>query len=256
MLKITSRRRYRQLKRRVATLESQVQDLEFLKSLPKDKWITDFSRVIELLDSSTSQLRQDLVVLSLLKFKRDGYFVEFGATDGHDLSNTHLLEKQFGWNGILAEPARVYHSALRKNRNCHIDFRCVSGGGSESWVEFVESRVPALSTMKCYVDSDFHKEIRIEKARCTYNVETVSLSELLNHWQAPASIDYLSIDTEGSELEILQEFDFDMYDISVITCEHNYSGSRGRLYDLLTDNGYTRILDNVSMFDDWYVRIR
>ena len=108
--------------------------------------------------------------------------------------------------------------------------------------------------MKDYVGSDIHKEIRIEKAKSTYNVKTVSLVDLLNHWQAPTVIDYLSIDTEGSELEILLDFDFDIYDISVITCEHNYSDNRDKLYKLLVGNGYTRILDNISMFDDWYVR--
>ena len=247
MLKLTSRHRHRQLKRRS-------QEFEFLKSLPKERRITDVGRVIELLDSSTSQLKQDLVILSLLNFKRYGYYVEFGATDGYNLSNTYLLEKQFGWDGILVEPARVYHSALRKNRNSHIDFRCVAGVGSESRVQFVESSVPELSTMKDYVVSDFHKKIRIKKAKCTYSVKTVSLVDLLCHWQAPTVIDYLSIDTEGSELEILLYFNFDMYDISVITCEHNYSENRDKLYKLLVDNGYTRILDNISMFDDWYVR--
>ena len=254
MLKLTTRRRYRQLKRKVASLASGAQDLEFLKSLPKDRRITDIGRMIELLENSTSQLRQDLVILSLLKFKRDGFFVEFGATDGHDLSNTYLLEKQFGWEGILVEPARVYHSDLSKNRSCHIDFRCVAGGTGEQ-VEFVESRDSALSTMKDYVDSDLHKEVRIKEAKCTYKVETISLADLLRHWRAPTTIDYLSIDTEGSELDILQEFDFDTYEISTITCEHNYTENRDKLYDLLVANGYTRILADISMFDDWYVRI-
>ena len=54
-----------------------------------------------------SQLRQDLFVLNELDFKENGYFVEFGATDGIKLSNSYLLEKSFNWNGILAEPARI-----------------------------------------------------------------------------------------------------------------------------------------------------
>ena len=53
------------------------------------------------------KLRQDILVAVLARFKRNGYFVEFGATDGVYLSNTFLLEQQLGWTGILAEPARV-----------------------------------------------------------------------------------------------------------------------------------------------------
>ena len=65
---------------------------------------------------SNAQLLQDLWVLYELKEKRNGYFVEFGACDGMSLSNTLLLEKTFGWQGALAEPARAWHAALYANR--------------------------------------------------------------------------------------------------------------------------------------------
>jgi hypothetical protein len=76
-------------------------------------------------DKSKSQLFQDLFVLFILKEKRNGYFVEFGATNGIDLSNTYLLEKSYGWNGILAEPARCWLRDLKGNRNSSLDFRCI-----------------------------------------------------------------------------------------------------------------------------------
>ena len=74
---------------------------------------------------SNAQLLQDLWVLYELKEKRNGYFVEFGACDGISLSNTLLLEKTFGWQGALAEPARAWHAALYRNRNCYITDQCV-----------------------------------------------------------------------------------------------------------------------------------
>jgi hypothetical protein len=55
-----------------------------------------------LLEKSKAQLRQDLFVLSETHYKRNGYFVEFGAANGIDLSNTYLLETEFSWSGILA----------------------------------------------------------------------------------------------------------------------------------------------------------
>ena len=62
-----------------------------------------------------SQLGQEIFALIENDFKRDGFFVEFGATNGLELSNTHLLEKEFGWTGILAEPAKTWHEDLYKN---------------------------------------------------------------------------------------------------------------------------------------------
>ena len=66
--------------------------------------------------NSHAQMFQDLWALFETDMKRGGYFVEFGATDGREISNTYLLEKDYGWQGILAEPNPVWHDALRTNR--------------------------------------------------------------------------------------------------------------------------------------------
>ena len=84
-------------------------------------------------------------------------------------------------------------------------------------------------------------------------VETISLLDMLDKFDAPRHIDYLSIDTEGSEYEILRDFDFDKYKFSVITCEHNQTETRDRIYDLLTGKGYVRKMEDLSQQDDWYV---
>src|SRR5262249_2921713 len=74
---------------------------------------------------SQAQLFQDLRVVFLLKGKRNGFFVEIGAANGLDLSNTAILERDFQWKGILVEPAKCWHAALRTNRSVAIDHRCV-----------------------------------------------------------------------------------------------------------------------------------
>jgi hypothetical protein len=84
-------------------------------------------------------------------------------------------------------------------------------------------------------------------------VRTISLNDLLQKHNAPAEIDYLSIDTEGSEFEILNAFDFSKHRVKVITCEHNYTEMREKIFKLLTENGYSRIYVEFSGFDDWYV---
>ena len=205
----------------------------------------------ELLQHSKSHLRQDIFVLHELQFKRNGYFVEFGAANGVRSSNTYLLEKQFDWTGILSEPARVFHGHLRENRTATIDTRCV-WKESGKMIEFLECSEPELSTIDNFADADMHAEAR--RNGKTYMVESVSLMDLLAQHDAPPVIDYLSIDTEGTELEILSEFDFKKYNIKVITCEHNYSPRRDQLTNLLTKNGYERKFQNISRFDDWYVK--
>ena len=222
--------------------------LALLSKLPDDQ-IPYFLR--NLVGKSKAQLGQDLFVLSELKLKRNGFFVEFGATNGVDLSNTHLLEKEFGWNGILAEPARVWHDALKKNRTCNIETRCV-WSSSGSVLTFSEAEWAELSTVSAFKSSDHHEKSR-ERSR-TYTVETISLLDLLKNHNAPESIDYLSIDTEGSEFEILSAFDFDKYRFGFISCEHNFTPAREQILNLLSSRGYKRKYEDISVFDDWYVR--
>ncbi len=206
-----------------------------------------------LLDSfphSKSQFLQDLFVISTLKFKRNGYFVEFGATDGVNLSNTHLLEQNFNWNGILAEPSRQYHEQMRLNRKCNMDGRCVYAVTGEK-VEFEEIGNTGLSQMSMYKGRDYLSYSRGKSKK--YCVETVSLNDLLIQYKAPSSIDYLSIDIEGGEYDVLKTLDFKSYKFSVVTVEHNYTSKRDAIYDLMTSNGYDRIHENISNTDDWYV---
>jgi FkbM family methyltransferase len=200
--------------------------------------------------SSKAQLKQDIFVLSELDCKTGGYFVEFGATNGVDLSNTYLLETKFGWTGILAEPAKVWAEALTKNRNCHIDYDCVWSKSGEV-LEFNEVNAAELSTIDTFSGVDEHAATRTSGTK--YPVNTISLLDLLKKYDAPKDIDYLSIDTEGSEFEILNAFDFNAYQFRIITCEHNFTPMREKIYDLLTSKGYTRKFPAISIFDDWYV---
>ena len=86
-----------------------------------------------------------------------------------------------------------------------------------------------------------------------YDLQTISLLDLLHGFGAPRHIDFLSIDTEGSELLILQAFDFSRYRFGAITVEHNYSSIREPLHNHLVLHGYRRIWPEISAHDDWYV---
>ena len=203
----------------------------------------------ETLRDSKAQLGQDMFVLSELGFKREGFFVEFGATNGIDLSNSYLLEKKFGWKGILAEPGKKWHADLRANREANIEHDCVWRNTGEELI-FNEVDAGELSTIDLFSGSDGHKNERGTGIK--YEVRTVSLNDLLDKYNAPKEIDYLSIDTEGSEFEILNAFDFSKHKFKIITCEHNFTPMRESIYSLLTKNGYRRKYTDLSSFDDWY----
>ena len=222
----------------------------------KTAWINHFpvkhhQDLVKWADQSKAQLGQDLFMLAELDFKCSGYFVEFGATDGVELSNTWLLEKMFDWNGILAEPARCWLPQLKLNRHAAIDTHCI-WMHSGSTLQFNETPYAELSTIDAYSDTDYHSASRATGH--LYEVETLSLSDLLAKHNAPQQIDYLSIDTEGSEFDILRNFDFERYNVKVITCEHNFTSNRKKIFNLLTMHGYIRKYEDLSSFDDWYVR--
>jgi FkbM family methyltransferase len=223
------------------------QDINRVMSAPTDMAI----QVAQVLGKSKAQLKQDIFALSELGFKRNGYFVEFGATNGVTLSNTYLLSKEFGWTGILAEPAHCWHEALRSNRDCHIETACVWKETGKT-LTFNEVDEGELSTIHQYSSLDYFKANR--KRGHTYDVKTISLNDLLAKYNAPKVIDYLSIDTEGSELAILSALNFDRYQFRVITCEHGFRPIRSKLYDLLTSHGYVRKYIGLSRWDDWYVK--
>ena len=196
-----------------------------------------------------SQFGQDLFVLNELNFKKNGFFVEFGATNGINGSNTYLLENKFNWRGILAEPAKIFYNELNKNRKCFIETNLV-WKNSQSRLLFHEDFAGGLSTIKKFIDHD----TQIRKKNKEYILETISLNDLLVKYNAPKIIDYLSIDTEGSEFNILNNFDFNKYKFRIITCEHNFTPNKNKIHKLLTKNGYVKKHSSlVSFVDDWYV---
>lgn len=206
---------------------------------------------LENLAVSNADIFQDLFVLHETGQKRGGFFVEFGAADGIAGSNTYALERHFGWTGIVAEPARCWHASLDGNRHCIVDHRCVTDRSGDTEI-FRECRYPANSTIERYANAD--RFARSRRRYIRYPVPTVSLTDVLLEHGAPADFDYLSLDTEGSELMILTGFDFASFRPRIITVEHCHSPAREGLLAILSAHGYCRKHVELSGIDDWYVR--
>jgi FkbM family methyltransferase len=204
-----------------------------------------------LLRHSKSQLGQDILALSVTGVDSPGFFVEFGAADGVALSNSHILEKQFGWSGILCEPSKSWHQALWRNRDCTIDTRCVYSASGQK-ISFSENYLGELSAITQYAEPNSHGLLK--RTTSSYEVDTISLKDLLLSHGAPKYIEFLSIDTEGSEFEILKDFDFQSYRFGAICVEHNFADTREKINGLLLANGYQQVHADLSDFDDWYIQ--
>ena len=227
---------------------------KFINTVLNSNYASDtVVEALRMIAKSKAQLNQDVIALLETNFKKSGYFVEFGATNGVQLSNSYLLEKEFGWRGILAEPGKTWIKDLRLNRNCLISDKCVWSSSGEL-LQFNETELKELSTIDRFSLSDTLGSARTNGVK--YLVETISLSDLLLEFDAPAYIDLLSIDTEGSEFEILSSFDFEKYEFGLIMCEHNFAPQREAIYKLLISKGYQRIFQEISYQDDWYSKRR
>lgn len=139
----------------------------------------------------------DLKLVDLLN-KRGGFFIEAGAFNGIEQSNTYLLEKNYGWRGILIEPSRPIFARLCLNRPASTCFNCALGPFEQD------------DTL-CFGDFDGHimasiggKRLKREPAQC---VLFRSLQSILDE-EGVSHADLLVLDTEGSEYNVLRGIDF------------------------------------------------
>ena len=179
-----------------------------------------------------SQDGQDQFIFERLGGKRDGVFFEVGAFDGVTFSNTCALERRFRWTGIAVEPSPSACALLRRNRSCIVVAGCIAAFPGTVRYLHIEGGAAMLSG----VMSHYHprhleridREIRAaggERRELDMPCHTI---EGLAHDHGMSRIDYLSIDTEGGELEILESVDFSRLDVNLITVENNYGDPRFR----------------------------
>jgi len=196
-------------------------------------------------NKSYSQIGQDLKVLEHFNKKKNGYFIEVGANDGIALSNTYLLEKDYNWKGICIEPVPSIFKKLKKNRkSINIPFAVYNV--NNKLVSITEANL--LSGIR--EDIDAHKHILKNK---DVQVKTKTLTKIMEENKSPKHVDYLSIDTEGSELKILEGIDFNKYSFGYINIEHNgVEPRRTNMRNVLLKHGYKYVGENA--FDDIYIK--
>jgi FkbM family methyltransferase len=221
----------------------------FIRRETFDLLKNQYLELIEISRASTeskSEYFQDLWVLAATNSKKNGYFVEFGASNGIDASNTWLLEQKFAWRGILAEPSKSNFEILSRNRNCALDPRVVWDQSNEQLL-FCERDENYLSSVK--------SEGNNGSVRDEYLVNSVSLNDLLDEYEAPKIIDYVSIDIEGAELRILESFFKEKkYEVKLLSVEHNWRKDKYRILELMRLNNYENVFTNLSYRDLFFIK--
>jgi FkbM family methyltransferase len=150
-----------------------------------------------------------------------GFFVELGANDGLFQSNTWYYESQRGWRGVLVEPAPNLFLECRRNRiaSTHIACAaCVAFGYPNEFVRIVYSNAMSVSLG---IESDLadplaHAELGRQFLRegetvFAFGAVARPLSDILDEANAPLTIDFLSLDVEGAEIEVLKGVDHERY---------------------------------------------
>lgn len=238
----------------IKTIRSPIEDIVTFEAEEYDFFVHCVKFMSD--NCGASQNFQDAWVTYKTNGKRNGYFVEFGAFDGTYGSNSLVVQKKYDWKGILCEPNPNWTERIQKFRagpGIHIDTtHCVTGRTGDQ-VTFVITEDSSFSTIQEFADSDYNSEFRKNNTQ-SITCPTISLNDLLLKYSAPTVIDLLSIDTEGSELEILSAFDFDRWDVRHICVEHNYLPAREDIHNLLSKHGYIREFVAFSRWDDLYTR--
>ena len=219
--------------------------------------LSNFISSIKNKNNIKSQLYQDVFASFVVGDKFDKTFFEFGATNGIDLSNSYILETLLNWKGALSEPSPQWHSELKKNRpNINIITDCI-WSESKKELDFFVSNVGVFSTLNDFKESDKismpgNTSARVKNGKIV-SVKTISLNHVIEKEFKFKTPSYISVDTEGSEYEILKVFDFKRFRPIVFTIEHNFTELQLKIDELMIANDYVRVFKKITAFDAWYI---
>ncbi len=184
-----------------------------------------------------------------------GFFVELGANDGVDQSNTLYFERQRGWRGVLIEP--ILHNFLKckANRSSDNAFFCAAAVSQAYEHPYVRLTYSNLMTAPAGLESDIDDPDAHARAGAVYlpsgeqPVETMAvartLTSMLSEAGAPRTMDLLSLDVEGAELEVLKGLDHDRFRFRYLLVECR---DPQRLARFLDQVGYA-LVDKISHMD-------
>jgi len=204
-----------------------------------------------------SQYGQDLYCYDrFFKTCKKGIFLEIGADDGIDKSNTLFFEKM-GWTGLCVEASPSRFALLQKNRRCYCENVAVYDRKSRT--EFLDIRGWGKGLSGIIENYDQKHIERIGREIChpenrgwqIVDVQCMSINNLLQKYGL-YQVDFCSIDTEGGELEILESLDMNRFKWDVVCVENNYDSAN--LPEFMKSKGF--VLAGSVAIDQVFKRCR
>ena len=169
----------------------------------------------------------DLQLVSILKSKRNGFFIEAGANDGITQSNTYYLEKILGWQGLLVEPLPHLAATCQRNRNGDVVNSALVRHDYPDPTTVIECanlmsivNDGSLASESVIQHAERGRRIQGIKESQSIEVPTSPLSKLLKD-RSISHVDFFSLDVEGYEPEVLKGIDF-----SAVTFDHIFIETR------------------------------
>ena len=150
----------------------------------------------------------DKKMLNYINFSK-GFFIECGANDGVNQSNTWYFEKSLNWRGILIEPLKDKFLELKKNRSHKNYFYNLALSSSEK----INSLNIIEDNLTSKVINKSNKKMKTSKFRST------PLTKILDEVSAPKLIDFFSLDVEGFEDQVIKGINFKKYNFKFFLIE-------------------------------------
>lgn len=202
-------------------------------------------------DTFRAQNGEDRWLDAYFGHRRRGYYADIGAYDGVNLSNSYHFE-QIGWTGILAEPDPDNAERCRASRPGSRTFQCaVVGSASTTQITFHQAASGVFSTTHM-TDQHAHRLAGMGQQLNTLTVDARTLDALLAEAGA-GKVDFVSIDVEGGELDVLAGFDIRRWNPDVVVIESNTKFRPPAIRDYFVGHGYAYI-HSIDV-NDFYVRV-
>jgi len=194
-----------------------------------------------------SQYGQDKLLDELFKKMKNGVFVDIGAHDGVRISNSYIFEKYRSWKGLCVEPLPEIFDQLKKNRDCYCEnYAIMNKEGSCEFLQVLGEPDQLSGVLDKFTDRGLrviHDEIkRVGGSTKVIEVKTIELNKLLSKYGLN-EINFMSIDVEGSELEVLKSIDFNNVFIDVLLIENNDTEyTKKNILPYISKYGYDKVV--------------